>query len=57
VQTGVINVPGGGIARLLDASPAFGPRIHAGLAAAGAGVGGVARRRFGDGNCHLARLS
>jgi pimeloyl-ACP methyl ester carboxylesterase len=35
VQAGVINVPGGGIARLLDASPAFGPRIHAGLAAAG----------------------
>jgi pimeloyl-ACP methyl ester carboxylesterase len=35
VTTGVINVPGGGIARLLDASPAFGPRIHAGLAAAG----------------------
>lgn len=35
VQNGVINVPGGGIARLLDASPAFGPRIHAGLAAAG----------------------
>ncbi len=35
VQVGVINVPGGGIARLLDASPAFGPRIHAGLAAAG----------------------
>jgi dienelactone hydrolase len=35
VKTGVINVPGGGIARLLDASPAFGPRIHAGLAAAG----------------------
>ncbi|MEO6689618.1 MAG: Ig-like domain-containing protein [Dokdonella sp.] len=35
VKTGVLNVPGGGIARLLDASPAFGPRIHAGLAAAG----------------------
>ncbi|GAA0715962.1 Ig-like domain-containing protein [Dokdonella soli] len=35
VKVGVINVPGGGIARLLDASPAFGPRIHAGLAAAG----------------------
>ncbi len=35
VPTGVLNVPGGGIARLLDASPAFGPRIHAGLAAAG----------------------
>jgi Pla-1/cef family extracellular lipase len=35
VKVGVINVPGGGIARLLDASPAFGPLIHAGLAAAG----------------------
>ncbi|WP_395679242.1 Ig-like domain-containing protein [Dokdonella sp.] len=35
VRAGVLSVPGGGIARLLDASPAFGPRIHAGLAAAG----------------------
>ncbi|MBO9662123.1 Ig-like domain-containing protein [Dokdonella sp.] len=35
VQTGMLSVPGGGIARLLDASPTFGPRIHAGLAAAG----------------------
>ena len=35
VRVGVLNVPGGGIARLLDASPSFGPRIHAGLAAAG----------------------
>jgi len=35
VNVGVLNVPGGGIARLLDASPAFGPQIHAGLAAAG----------------------
>jgi pimeloyl-ACP methyl ester carboxylesterase len=35
VNVGVLSVPGGGIARLLDASPAFGPRIHAGLAAAG----------------------
>lgn len=35
VKTAVLNVPGGGIARLLDASPAFGPSIHAGLAAAG----------------------
>lgn len=35
VQTAVLSVPGGGIARLLDASPTFGPRIHAGLAAAG----------------------
>jgi hypothetical protein len=35
VHVGVLNVPGGGVARLLDASPAFGPQIHAGLAAAG----------------------
>jgi hypothetical protein len=30
----VLSVPGGGIARLLEASPTFGPRIRAGLAAA-----------------------
>jgi len=35
VNTGVMSVPGGGIARLLDGSPTFGPRIRAGLAAAG----------------------
>ncbi|MDR3386708.1 MAG: hypothetical protein P4L92_06600 [Rudaea sp.] len=35
VTVGLLNVPGGGIARLLDASPAFGPSIHAGLAQAG----------------------
>lgn len=35
VNTGVLSVPGGGIARLLDGSPTFGPRIRAGLAAAG----------------------
>ncbi|MCB1589274.1 MAG: hypothetical protein KDI37_10875 [Xanthomonadales bacterium] len=34
VSTGVLNVPGGGIAKLLDGSPTFGPRIRAGLAAA-----------------------
>lgn len=34
VNIGVLNVPGGGIARLLEASPTFGPRIRAGLAAA-----------------------
>ncbi|MGA8277532.1 MAG: Ig-like domain-containing protein [Rhodanobacteraceae bacterium] len=32
---GVLNVPGGGIASLLEASPTFGPRIQAGLADAG----------------------
>ncbi len=35
VNVGLLNVPGGGIARLLDASPAFGPSIHEGLAQAG----------------------
>ena len=35
VTNAVLSVPGGGIARLLDGSPTFGPRIRAGLAAAG----------------------
>lgn len=35
VQTALLNVPGGGIARLLDGSESIGPQIHAGLAAAG----------------------
>jgi pimeloyl-ACP methyl ester carboxylesterase len=35
VTVGVLNVPGGGVVRLLDASPTFGPVIHSGLAAAG----------------------
>lgn len=35
VNVAVLNVPGGGVVRLLDGSPAFGPSIHAGLAAAG----------------------
>lgn len=35
VNVGVLNVPGGGVVRLLDASPTFGPVIHAGLAQAG----------------------
>jgi hypothetical protein len=35
VQVAVLNVPGGGIPRLLDASPTFGPTIRAGLAAVG----------------------
>jgi hypothetical protein len=39
VTTAVLNVPGGGIARLLDGSPTFGPRIRAGLAAAGVDAG------------------
>lgn len=35
VTTAVLSVAGGGIARLLDASPSFGPSIRAGLEAAG----------------------
>ncbi|MHB8679818.1 MAG: hypothetical protein ACYC7G_08795 [Rudaea sp.] len=35
VNVGVLNVPGGGIAGLLAASPTFGPIINAGLAQAG----------------------
>ncbi len=35
VQVALLNVPGGGIARMLEASPTFGPRIRAGLAASG----------------------
>ncbi|MCK7595100.1 hypothetical protein [Pseudomarimonas salicorniae] len=34
VNIATLSVPGGGIARLLDGSPTFGPRIRAGLAAA-----------------------
>lgn len=34
VNTALFSVPGGGVARLLDGSPTFGPRIRAGLAAA-----------------------
>jgi len=39
VNTALLSVPGGGIARLLDGSPTFGPRIRAGLAAAGVEAG------------------
>jgi dienelactone hydrolase len=39
VTVGVLNVPGGGIARLLDGSATFGPRIRAGLAAGGLQAG------------------
>lgn len=35
VNVGVLSVPGGGIAKLLENSPTFGPRIVAGLGAAG----------------------
>ncbi|HET9032559.1 MAG TPA: hypothetical protein VFN25_06600 [Dokdonella sp.] len=35
VQVALLNVPGGGIANMLEASPTFGPRIRAGLAQLG----------------------
>ena len=39
VDVGLLSVPGGGIARLLDGSPTFGPVIRAGLAQAGLNAG------------------
>ncbi len=39
VSNGVLSVPGGGIAGLLDGSQTFGPVIRAGLAAAGVQAG------------------
>ncbi len=39
VDRGFLSVPGGGIAQLLNGSAAFGPRIRAGLAAAGVQAG------------------
>ncbi|MCO7225415.1 hypothetical protein [Pleionea sp. CnH1-48] len=39
VKIAILANPGGGIARLLDASDSFGPRIRAGLAAAGIEAG------------------
>ncbi len=38
-RVAVLNVPGGGIANLLEASPTFGPRIRAGLAQLGLSPG------------------
>ena len=39
VGVGMLSAPGGGIARLLDGSATFGPRIRAGLAASGVQAG------------------
>lgn len=39
VNVGLLSVPGGGIARMLDGSVSFGPRIRAGLAASGVTAG------------------
>ncbi|MCF6288752.1 MAG: lipase [Proteobacteria bacterium] len=46
VNTAVLSVGGGGIARLLDGSVTFGPRIRAGLAAVGVDAGTPAYARF-----------
>ncbi|MEX0899445.1 MAG: lipase [Gammaproteobacteria bacterium] len=46
VSTATLAMPGGGIARLLDASVSFGPRIRAGLAAAGVDAGTPAYDSF-----------
>lgn len=46
VNVGVLNVPGGGLARLLEGSPTFGPRIRAGLAALGVQAGTPAFDQF-----------
>lgn len=42
----LLSVPGGGIARLLDGSPTFGPKIQAGLAAKGIAAGTAAYDSF-----------
>ncbi len=46
IKTAVLSVPGGGVARLLDGSPTFGPVIRAGLAAAGVIAGTPAYDSF-----------
>jgi hypothetical protein len=46
VTNGMLSVPGGGIAQMLNGSPTFGPRIRAGLAAAGVQAGTPAFDQF-----------
>ena len=46
VRDAVLAMPGGGIAKLLDGSPAFGPEIAAGLAALGITEGSAAYETF-----------
>jgi hypothetical protein len=46
VNNALLSVPGGGIAQLLNGSPTFGPRIRAGLAAAGVQAGTPAFDQF-----------
>ena len=44
--TGTLAMPGGGVARLLRDSPAFGPQINAGLAAQGVPPGSTLYEQF-----------
>lgn len=46
VKAAVLNVPGGSVAKLLDGSFSFGPRIRAGLAASGVTAGSAAYEQF-----------
>lgn len=46
VKVALLNVPGGGIARLIDGSASIGPQIHAGLAQAGVQQGTPAYDQF-----------
>jgi hypothetical protein len=46
VDVGLLNVPGGGIAQLLNGSVSFGPRIRAGLAGVGVQAGTPAFDQF-----------
>lgn len=46
VNVGLLSVPGGGIAQLLNGSATFGPRIRAGLAAGGLQAGTPDFNRF-----------
>jgi len=39
VNVGLLSVPGGGLAQMLNGSPTFGPQIRAGLAASGINAG------------------
>ena len=58
VNVGLLNVPGGGIARLLDASPAFGPSIRWKRSATGARnhAGHADLRRLLRGRANRGRL-
>lgn len=46
IKAAVLNVPGGGIAKLLDGSSSFGPRIRGGLAANGIVAGTATYESF-----------